>query len=338
MGTLDYIRKHIEKFASLNLTLEEEIILATTMEDCRNRILKQIYDKRYFIDNLAKDIKKIHPKSRQLLLGGFTARTMQTKQLIRLIEKYIDNPNLKLANKIEFDYVYISKIAENKSKSTKIKLILNTYYAARDKLIKSNVKKLLPICYQYTGNTPFEDIYQTMIFAMIKASGKYSSIMGFHFGTFATWWVKHELQKYTRKDMTIEIPFDKYKEHSTNEKELSKKEQQECKTFQNPCDHPIFISEIKNEEGEMVPIFDVIDCGNSNNEYILILKAIIKRKMYSLKKSYQYILSNLIGLDGPPIGVNELAKELKTQPRNIVNQAKCALKKLKMNAEIKFPR
>jgi len=334
----EYVKKQIEKFASPSLTLGEEIILATTMEDCRNKILKQIYDKRYFIDNLMEDIKKIHPKSRHTLLDGFTTKTMQTRELIGLIKKYIANPNLKLANEIEFDYVYISNIADHRSKIAGVKPILDIYYQARNKLIQSNVKKLLPICYQYTGNTPFEDIYQTMIYAMIRASGKYSSAMGFHFGTFATWWVRHELQKYTRKDTTIEIPFDKYKEHSTNERELNRKEQKECRNIPNPCDHPTYISEIENEEGEMVPIFDVVDCKNSNNEYITILKAIIKRKMQNLKKDHQYILSNLIGLDGPPLGVDELAAELKTQPRNVIKRAKYALKKLKISAEVKFPK
>jgi len=334
----EYIKKQIEKFASSSLTLEEEMTLAITMEDCRNKILKRIYDKRYFIDNLIEDIKKIHPKSRYTLLDGFTAKTMQTKELIGLIKRYVNNPSLQLANKIEFDYVYISKIAENESKSLKVKSILKSYYNARDKLIESNVKKLLPICYQYVGNTSFEDIYQTMIFAMIKASGKYSSAMGFHFGTFATWWVRHELQKYTRRDVTIEIPFNKYKEHSINERELNRKEQKECRNILNPCKHPTFISEIENEEGEMVPVFDMIDHGNTGNEYILILKAIIKRKMQNLRKNHQYILSNLIGLDGPPVGVDKLAAELNISPKNVVKQVKYALRKLKLSAEIKFPR
>ncbi len=230
-----YIRKQIEKFAIPSLSLEEEITLATIMENCRDKILEQIYNKRYFIDNLTEDIRKIHLKSRYILLDGFTAKTMRTKELIRLIKRYINNPSLQLANKIGFDYVYISKIAENESKNSKIKPILSTYYDARDKLIKSNVKKLLPICYQYTGNTPFEDIFQTTIFAMIKLSGKYSSTMGFHFGTFATWWVRHELQKYTRKDYPVEIPFDKYKRRSIINKELKKDEQK----FGHKINHPL---------------------------------------------------------------------------------------------------
>jgi len=338
MDIPDYIKKRIGKFASPGLTLKDEVIIATIMEDCRDRILKRIYDKRYFIDNLVEDIKRIHPKSRYTLLDGFTAKTMRTRKLIGLIDDYVDNPNLALADEIGFDYVYISMIAEHKSRSPKIKLILNTYYDARDKLIRCNIKKLLPICYQYTGNTPFEDIYQTMILAMIKASGKYSNVMGFHFCTFATWWVRHELQKYTRKDTTIEIPFDKYKEHSVNERELNIREQKEYRNIPNTCDHPIFISEIENEENEMVPIFDVIDCDTSNNEYIMILKAIIKRKMQKLKGNHQYILSSLIGLDRQPIRVDEVAMKLGTRPRNVIKQAKYALKKLKMTSGIKFPR
>ena len=83
MDIPDYIKKRIGKFASPGLTLKDEVIIATIMEDCRDRILKRIYDKRYFIDNLAEDIKRIHPKSRYTLLDGFTAKTMRTRNYRR---------------------------------------------------------------------------------------------------------------------------------------------------------------------------------------------------------------------------------------------------------------
>ncbi len=348
MNIPDYLKNNIERLSMPPLSLNEELKLAERMENCRNLLLKRLYNKILFNRSIEKSLDNLPKGNRagkkgQSWIDNITIDSMMPQMIKGKINKYLKHPTFNEAKSLNLDYSFVAKIAGNyneKYNNLEITKILKQYYKARDYLIGANIKQLLPYCYKYSGNTPFEDVFQTLYLAMINASGKYSKYLGFKFGTLATWFVHNEAMKLIRGDFPITIPHKIYAAHIEIEKDLNRKSQIENRNLVNPLDmeSPKYISEMENEEGEMVPIFDIVDYGNSNNEYILILKAIIKRKMQNLKKSHQYILSNLIGLDCPPVGVDKLAAELKIQPRNVIKQARYALKKLKMTTEIKFPR
>src|SRR5215204_122233 len=80
--------------------------------------------------------------------------------------------------------------------------------AARNRLIEKNLRLVVSIAKKSRGRgLPFEDLIQEGNIGLMKAVGKFDSDRGFRFATYATWWIRQNIQRAVAdKGRTIRIP------------------------------------------------------------------------------------------------------------------------------------
>jgi RNA polymerase primary sigma factor len=80
--------------------------------------------------------------------------------------------------------------------------------AARKRLIKKNFKLVVSIAKRARGlGLSFEDLIQEGNIGLMKAVGKFDPDRGFHFSTYATWWIRQAVQRAVAdKGRTIRVP------------------------------------------------------------------------------------------------------------------------------------
>src|SRR5215213_9702415 len=80
--------------------------------------------------------------------------------------------------------------------------------AARNRLIEKNLRLVVSIAKKSRGRgLSFEELIQEGNIGLMKAVGKFDSDRGFRFATYATWWIRQNIQRAVAdKGRTIRIP------------------------------------------------------------------------------------------------------------------------------------
>ena len=79
---------------------------------------------------------------------------------------------------------------------------------ARNTLVGENLKLVVSVAKKYRGmGLPFEDLTQEGNVGLIKAAEKFDPERGYHFSTYATWWIRQAVQRaVVDKGRAIRVP------------------------------------------------------------------------------------------------------------------------------------
>lgn len=88
------------------------------------------------------------------------------------------------------------------------KAAANGNMAARDKLIKSNLRFVVKVAKKYQGQgLSLDDLISEGNIGLISAVERYDSSLGFHFISYAVWWIRQSiLQALCEKSRLIRLP------------------------------------------------------------------------------------------------------------------------------------
>lgn len=82
---------------------------------------------------------------------------------------------------------------------------------ARDRLVNGNVRFLISVAKQYTGQgVPLDDLIQEGYMGMLRAAELFDPTKGFKFISFAVWWIRQSVESYiAESSRTIRLPMNK---------------------------------------------------------------------------------------------------------------------------------
>jgi RNA polymerase primary sigma factor len=107
-----------------------------------------------------------------------------------------------------FDEIRSEKILTEAEEKDYIKKAQAGSMAAREKIIKANLKLVVKIAkkYDYLG-VPTIDLIEEGNIGLMKAVEKFKPALGFRFSTYATWWIKQSVNRaIANQKNTIRIP------------------------------------------------------------------------------------------------------------------------------------
>lgn len=74
--------------------------------------------------------------------------------------------------------------------------IANGDVEAKKELVEANLRLVISIAKRYIGcGIPFQDLVQEGNIGLMKAADKYDFKKGFHFSTYATWWIRQTISR-----------------------------------------------------------------------------------------------------------------------------------------------
>lgn len=172
--------------------------------------------------------------------------------------------------------------------------------AARDKLVRSNLKFVVKVANKYKQNgIPLEDLIDEGSIGLMTAIDKFDPSKGYKFITYAVWWIRQSMQRYIAEmGHSVKLP--------VNNKAC---------LLDNKFNFASLDTNINNEEGDEISLGDLLEdthymspddnCVNDD------LKEAIRESMGVLSEKEQTVVTMRFGLDGSETrSLQEVGKKL----------------------------
>jgi len=209
-----YKKEAIKELAKVNnyiRSIQLKFTIYDHLTEKIHNIASEIRRKRKEIAKIEKKLESIAPITD--LICNFDSPEIQeklarssftTREVKRLLKKYVENKKrLKaLQEEIEMDIDKFLEIEEKLYEKSK------DVEAAKDKLIKSNLRLVVSIAKKYINRgLHFLDLIQEGNIGLMKAVDKYEYRRGYKFSTYATWWIRQAITRaIADQARTIRIP------------------------------------------------------------------------------------------------------------------------------------
>lgn len=226
--------------------------------------------------------------------------------------------------------------------------------AAREKLIRSNLRFVVSIARRYAGNgVPLEDLVNEGNLGLVKAAERFDPARGYKFISYAVWWIRqailHSLSEAPRmvrlpmnrvglaqrasrtaRKLEQDLGRDPYTEEIARELDVTEREVAEVLSFSRghvSLDEPL--------SGESDDAFvDQIEDGNAEspdrNLFAQMLGRDLGRALQHLSEREQLIIRKYYGLDGEtPLTLEEIGRGLGYTRERIRQVKEQAIEKLR---------
>jgi RNA polymerase primary sigma factor len=189
----DHITCYLKEVSGFPLlTKEREAELAQTIRSGLDELVQIVFDhageNRIFADlcdkvNILREREKTFPGARDKVL----------KVIVRTLER---------ANKDYPENLIFS------ASLSRVRSIIGTLDAAKQEMVKANLRLVLSIAKRYRGRgMTFDDLIQEGNLGLLKAVGRFDHTRGNRFSTYATWWVRQSIIRgIYDKTRTIRLP------------------------------------------------------------------------------------------------------------------------------------
>ena len=231
--------------------------------------------------------------------------------------------------------------------------------AAREKLIRSNLRFVVSIAKKYAGNgVPLEDLVNEGSLGLIKAAERFDPERGYKFISYAVWWIRqailHSLseaprmvrlpmnrvglaQRATRTARKLEqdLGREPYAEEIAQELSVTEREVAEVLSFSRghvSLDEPLsgegedttFVEQIRDESTE----------SPNSNLFAQRLGRDLRRALQHLTERERTILEKYYGLnDAAPMTLEEIGRELGYTRERIRQVKEQAIEKLRSRSQ-----
>jgi RNA polymerase primary sigma factor len=195
--------------------------------------------------------------------------------------------------------------------------------AAREKLVRSNLRFVVSIAKKYVGNgVPLEDLINDGNVGLVKAAERFDPERGFKFISYAVWWIRQSIlvsvsensrmirmpmnrvglaQKATKMSRQLEQDLGRDPDAAELAKELgvTKEEIEEVTAFSQG--HLSLDQPVHDEGSESTFVDQIVDDRTASPDrgaYAVSLKRVLARALESLTVRERTILTRYYGLNG----------------------------------------
>ena len=189
----------------------------------------------------------------------------------------------------------------------------NGSMAAKDKIVKANLKFAFSIAKKYSGRgVSMEDLVSEANYGLLHAIDKYDPDMGNKFISYAVWWIRRYVS------LAVLNESNKMKDDSILEADMSNGK---AGLLEDPEDEKVKVKEACME--------DVVEGDDENDENVRFTVSL----MEALDIKEKHVISKLFGVGGhKECPLRELSKEMGISIERVRQIKKNAIGKMRINA------